>query len=68
MFMPDDVYLTNKTARALYGAVRGLPIYDYHSHLSAQDMLDDRRYDNIGRLWLERRAGGADHGESLLAR
>jgi len=53
MFMSDDAFLNSKKAKELYGKVKDLPIYDFHSHLSVQDILEDRKYDNIGQLWLE---------------
>jgi len=53
MFMSDDVFLNNRKAKELYEKAKDLPIFDFHSHLNVKDMLDDQKYDNIGRLWLE---------------
>lgn len=33
-----------------------MPIYDYHNHLSAQEIYEDKHYDNITQIWL-----GGDH-------
>ncbi len=52
-FFSDDVFLTNETAKSLYSAVKDMPIFDYHCHLSPEEIYSDRRYKNIGELWLE---------------
>ena len=51
--MDQNFLLQTETAQRLYHdyAVK-MPIYDYHSHLSAQDIAEDRHYDNIGEVWL----------------
>lgn len=56
-FMDQDFLLQTKTARRLYHdhAVK-MPIYDYHCHLSAKEIAEDKRYDNLGEIWL-----GGDH-------
>lgn len=51
-FMGEDVLLGSATARELYENVKALPIYDYHCHLSPREIYEDKRFDNIGRLWL----------------
>ncbi len=33
-----------------------MPIYDFHCHLSPQDIAEDRHYENLGQVWL-----GGDH-------
>lgn len=33
---------------------RDMPIFDYHSHVSAEEIYKDKRYSNIAELWLER--------------
>ena len=55
-FLNDDIYLTNSIARELYAQVKNLPIYDYHCHLDPREIYENRRFDDIGTLWLE-----ADH-------
>ena len=56
-FLDRDFLLSSMTARHLYHDIAaGLPIIDYHCHLSAQEIYEDRRYDNITQLWL-----GGDH-------
>lgn len=55
-FFDDDVFLSGDVARKLYAQVAELPIYDYHCHLDPREIYSNRRFDNIGELWLE-----ADH-------
>lgn len=46
-------YLLNTAvARTLYEEVAALPIYDYHCHLSPQEIYEDSPFSNIGELWL----------------
>jgi len=52
-FMGENVFLTGKTARELYESVKGLPIIDYHCHLSPKEIYENRRFEDIGSLWLE---------------
>ena len=55
-FYGNDVFLENEVAVELYNAVKELPIYDYHCHMSAKDIFEDKQFDNIGEMWL-----GGDH-------
>lgn len=55
-FMSNDVFLTSDTAKRLYNEICDLPIYDYHCHLNPQEIYEDRKFFDIGELWLE-----ADH-------
>ena len=54
--MDDSYMLDGEAAKALYDKVKGLPIYDYHCHLVPEQIYLDRRFNDIGELWLE-----ADH-------
>ncbi len=52
-FMGPDFLLESEAARRLYhdhAAV--MPICDYHSHLSPQEIADNRQFDNLAQLWL----------------
>ncbi|MFQ3789365.1 glucuronate isomerase [Halomonas sp. A29] len=52
-FMGPDFLLENEPARRLYhehAAV--MPICDYHSHLSPEEIAGDVRFDNLTELWL----------------
>ena len=56
-FMDADFILQTETARTLYHEHAAImPIYDYHCHLSPQEIAEDRQYDNLGEIWL-----GGDH-------
>jgi len=50
--MSDNFLLSNNFARELYAKVKDLPIYDYHCHLSPQEIYEDKSLDNIGQMWL----------------
>ncbi len=71
-FFDNNIFLNNKTAKKLYKEVKDLPIFDYHCHLSPKEIAEDRKFYNLGELWLEcdhykwrlMRADGAD--ESLV--
>lgn len=53
-FLPDDFLLEGPLARRLYREhAAHQPIIDYHCHLSPRDLADDRRFENVTRLWLE---------------
>ncbi|MGA7293379.1 MAG: glucuronate isomerase [Terriglobales bacterium] len=53
-FINEDFLLQSKTARRLYHdhAVRQ-PILDYHCHLSARDIAENRQFRNLHEIWLE---------------
>ncbi|MDR1967045.1 MAG: glucuronate isomerase [Synergistaceae bacterium] len=56
-FMGEDFLLGSQTAQTLFDSyAKDLPVFDYHNHLSARDIFERRRYDNIAQLWL-----GFDH-------
>lgn len=52
-FITEDFLLQSPLARQLYrDYVQGLPIVDYHNHLSASDLAADRKWADIGELWV----------------
>ncbi|MCK4565295.1 MAG: glucuronate isomerase, partial [Verrucomicrobia bacterium] len=56
-FMDTDFLLQTETAKRLYhDHAEKMPIYDYHCHLSPQEIAEDKQYDNLGEIWL-----GGDH-------
>jgi glucuronate isomerase len=56
-FLDQDFLLENKTASELYHHfAEGMPILDYHCHLSPAEIAQDKQYSNIAELWL-----GGDH-------
>ncbi len=62
--MDEHFLLPNATAQSLYHEYAGrLPIVDYHNHLSAKEIFEDKPAENIAQLWL-----GADHYKWRLMR
>lgn len=56
-FMNEDFLLDNPTAVKLYHEyAEGMPIFDYHCHLSPKEIAENKKYRNITELWL-----GGDH-------
>ena len=54
MFLDENFMLSTRTAQRLYRDVAaGQPIIDYHCHLSAKEIYEDRRFENLTRVWLE---------------
>ncbi len=52
-FMNKNFLLETRTAEKLYHeAAAPMPIIDYHCHLSAQEIAEDKQYDNISQIWL----------------
>lgn len=52
-FINDDFLLESPLACKLYNDhVKGLPIVDYHNHLVPAELASDRRFDDIGQLWV----------------
>ena len=55
-FINDDFMLKNKTAKELYEHVKGLPIIDYHCHISPKMIAENYQFKNAFELFL-----GGDH-------
>jgi len=56
-FLGEDFLLHNETARRLYyDYADGMPIIDYHCHLPVAEIANNRRFENLTRIWL-----GGDH-------
>ena len=54
IFIDDNFVLENETAQVLYHEhAKNLPIIDYHCHLNPKHIAEDRRFDNLGQIWLE---------------
>jgi glucuronate isomerase len=52
-FINDNFLLNNKYAEELYhNYSKNQPIIDYHNHLSAQQISEDKTYENITQLWI----------------
>ena len=53
-FCGEDFLLENEFSRYLYEQhAAGMPIIDYHNHLSPKDIAEDRQFANLTEIWLE---------------
>ena len=53
-FIHDDFLLGNDPAQRLYHEyAKREPILDYHNHLPPAEVADNRRFTNLGEMWLE---------------
>lgn len=52
-FIHEDFLLQTETAKVLYHQhAAKMPIFDYHCHLSVQQIAEDVRFENITKIWL----------------
>ncbi len=52
--MDDNFVLQTETAQYLYHEhAKKQPIIDYHCHLNPEFIANDRKFDNLGQIWLE---------------
>ncbi len=52
-FLDQDFLLENETAKVLYHKyAENMPIFDYHCHIPAKDIYEDRKFDNLTQVWL----------------
>ena len=52
-FISEDFLLRSETARVLYhDYAKGMPIIDYHCHLPADQIAEDRQFENLTQIWL----------------
>ncbi len=51
-FFDENLLLSGETAKRIYSAISALPIIDYHCHLNEKEIKEDKRFENIGELWL----------------
>lgn len=52
-FMDRDFLLETETAKHLYhDYAAGMPLVDYHCHISPREIYEDRRFDNLVQVWL----------------
>ena len=64
MFLDESFLLSTPTARHLYHDIAAKqPIIDYHCHLSAKEIFENKRFRSITELWL-----GGDHYKWRLMR
>lgn len=63
-FMDENFMLHSETAQRLYHTfAEGMPILDYHCHISPEEIARDRRFENLTQVWL-----GGDHYKWRLMR
>jgi glucuronate isomerase len=56
-FLDKDFLLHNKTAKMLYHTYAAkMPIIDFHNHLSAQEIYENKKFSDLTEVWL-----GGDH-------
>ena len=56
-FMGRDFLLTTRWAEKLYHTyAEHMPILDYHCHISAKEIAEDKKFETITQIWL-----GGDH-------
>ncbi|MDO4626056.1 MAG: glucuronate isomerase [Pasteurellaceae bacterium] len=52
-FMGDDFLLSTDTAQTLYHHyAKNQPIFDYHCHLSPQEIAENKRFKDLSEIWL----------------
>ena len=60
----QDFLLSTKTGEELFhNFAEGMPIVDYHCHISPKEIWEDKRFENITEVWL-----GGDHYKWRLMR
>jgi len=53
-FLDKNFILESKTAEKLYHEhAAKMPIIDYHCHLSPEDIANDRKFENLTKVWLD---------------
>ena len=63
-FMDEEFLLDTDAARRLYHTyAEPMPIADYHCHIDAREIFEDRRFENLTQAWL-----GGDHYKWRLMR
>jgi glucuronate isomerase len=53
VFMDERFLLHSDLAAELYDAASELPIYDFHCHLSPEEIYQDREFKNLYEIWLK---------------
>lgn len=49
----EDLFITNKTGKHLYETyAKNMPIIDYHCHLLPQEIYENKRFTDLGEMWL----------------
>lgn len=49
----EDLFITNKTGKRLYETyAKDMPIIDYHCHLLPKEIYENKRFTDLGEMWL----------------
>lgn len=68
MLLNDDFLLTNDWAKKLFhDHAEGMPIIDYHCHLSPKEIWENEKFGNLAEIWLCK-DGAGDHYKWRLMR
>ena len=68
-FLDEDFLLNNKVGLELYqNYAKNEPIFDYHNHLNAKEIYEDKKFDTITDLWLIDDEKHGDHYKWRLMR
>ena len=51
-FASDRFVLSTKSARALYQNSKNLPVFDFHNHLSPQQLYENRNFADMAQFWM----------------
>ena len=51
-FFGEDVLLSGTASKEIYSSIKDLPIIDYHCHLDQTAIQADKKFTDIGELWL----------------
>ncbi len=52
-FLGEEFLLSTETSRVLFhDYARQMPIFDYHCHLPVAEIAENRRFENMSRIWL----------------
>ncbi len=52
-FITEDFLLQTETAKVLYHEhAKKMPIYDYHCHIPAEQIAEDKQFENLTQIWL----------------
>lgn len=51
-FYGEEYLLESETAKKVYDEIKDLPIIDYHCHLDERAIKENKKFENIGELWL----------------
>lgn len=52
VYYGEELLLENEAAKKIYEEIKDLPIIDYHCHLDEKAIKADKKFENIGELWL----------------